>query len=45
MGSIVPSKAESLRGVSCRAGGGVTAGVEFIVSLDTDDLDFFCGTA
>ena len=34
---ILPSKGESLKGVSCLAGGGVTA------SLEADDFDFFVG--
>lgn len=43
----IPSKAESLRGVSCLGRGGVSAGVDVLVSrsLDTDDLDVFRGTA
>ena len=42
---IIPSKAESLGGVSCRGRGGVSAGVGVLLSLETDDgLDFFLGT-
>ena len=42
---LLPSKAESLRGVSCLGRGGVSDGVDVLVSLDTDDLDVFSGTA
>ena len=41
----IPSKGESLRGVSCRGRGGVSAGVVVLASLEAEDLDFlFCGT-
>lgn len=36
---VIPSKALSLRGVSCRGRGGVSAVVDDLVSLDMDDLD------
>ena len=35
---LIPSKALSLRGVSCRGRGGVSAGVDVLASLDTDIL-------